>query len=107
MQARKVEDPVSPEVLERWRQEWESAGHEAVAMAVQGRAPEALVYEDGFGAVAKREAAGQWLKEKAKERNQQLRQAKADQRMARWHSWTNTIVAILALLVALVALFKG
>jgi hypothetical protein len=90
-----------------WRREFEIAGYEAVAAAVQSRAEGPLVYAPGFGTKAKREEAARWVKEQAEERSRQRQRAEADRREARWHSWTNTVVAVLALIVALVALFMG
>jgi hypothetical protein len=101
MRVKNVEGSVPPEVLERWREEWEISGPDKVAAAVLSRGADPLVYDASFGPTAKLEATKRWLEEKVEERSRRLRRAEADRRMARWHSWINTVVAVLALLAAL------
>jgi hypothetical protein len=101
MRAKKFEGSVPPEVLERWREEWEISGPDKIAAAVLSRGADPLVYDASFGTTAKLEAAKQWLTEKVEERSRRLRRAEAERRMMRCHSWINTVVAVLALLAAL------
>lgn len=96
-----MEGPMPPEVLEAWHKEWQAAGYDRVAAAVLSPVFGPLIHDAGFGPATKRRVAEQWLKERQAERIRQLQPAEPDQRVARWHSWINTVVAVLALLTAL------